>query len=296
MLLQTRDKKKAQLERERERERGGNSVKKLLKASGRSSHPHESTELRERKEGEETKKVGRNKKTINTGSGALLVYTRSHRSSTCWGISDRIKDGIVVHVPMCCMQVPPPQVPARVRVRALLPAGPAAEIRQRPQGVRGEQRDQAAQRAPPPPARGRGQLSRLRGRHAPAGPGLRLRRGHLPPPAPAPPAPDGPHLRQVRALQVPEPRHRRRPRPHRCRRRRGHHPQPPPEPRHQPPRLRWCAGPPPLPPPVLPPRPPAPDDPGLRLRCQLRHGPPRHERVEQFFISWACRTLLLGSG
>lgn len=104
------------------------------------------------------------------------------------------------------MQVPPPEMPAGVRVRALFPAGPAAEVRQRSQGVRRQQRHEAPQRAAAAPEGRRRQLPRLRGGHAAARPRLRLRRRHLPPPAPAPPAADGPQLRQIRALQVPEPR------------------------------------------------------------------------------------------
>ncbi|KAK6144924.1 hypothetical protein DH2020_021744 [Rehmannia glutinosa] len=109
-------------------------------------------------------------------------------------------------------------MPAGVRIRAVLPARPAPEIRQRPQGLRRQQRHQAPQRAPTPPAGRRRQFPRLRGGHAAARPRLRLRRRHLSPPAPAPPAPDGSQLRQIRALKVPESRRRHfQPRTHRRR-------------------------------------------------------------------------------
>ncbi|GJN05691.1 hypothetical protein PR202_ga23344 [Eleusine coracana subsp. coracana] len=82
-------------------------------------------------------------------------------------------------------------MPSGLRVRALLSPGGAAEVRERAQGVRREQRDQAAERAASAPARGRRELAGLRGRGARQGPGLRLRRRHFRSPAPGPPPPEG---------------------------------------------------------------------------------------------------------
>ena len=117
------------------------------------------------------------------------------------------------------VQVPAAQVPAGVRVRALLPAGGAAEVRQRAQGVRRQQRDQAAQRAAAAPAGGRRELARLRGRGARQGPRLRLRRRHLRAPAPGPPPAEGAGRRARRAPPL-RLRRRRRRHPHRAPRQR----------------------------------------------------------------------------
>lgn len=182
------------------------------------------------------------------------------------------------------LQVPPAEVPAGVRVRAVLPAGPAPEIRQRPQGLRRQQRHQAPQRAPAPPARGRRQLPRLRGRHAAARPRLRLRRRHLPPPTPAPPTPNGSQLRQIRALQVSESRRHLRPWPH-----------PPPGDQH--PRRRRRPRP-PLPPPALP-RQPTTGHQGFRWGRQRvrREQPSRDEYVgEHRAVEWVSAIQGGGSG
>lgn len=139
---------------------------------------------------------------------------------------------------MRSLQVSAAEVSAGVCVRAVFPAGSAAEVRQRAQGVRGEQRDEAAERAAAAPAGGRRELASVRGGHAAARPRLRLRRRHLAPPAPATPAADGPQLRQIGALQVPKPPRSRlhHPQPHRGRRRRrrSSSPSPPPPATEQP--------------------------------------------------------------
>ena len=129
---------------------------------------------------------------IGVGDHRGIVFFLSSRGRGVWhGLAMR------------CVQVPAPQVPAGLRVRTLLPTGQPAEVRARAPCLRRQQRDQAAERAPPFPARGRRELARLRGRHAPPRPRLRLRRRHLHPPAQPTPAPAGPRPRQVRALQVP---------------------------------------------------------------------------------------------
>lgn len=80
---------------------------------------------------------------------------------------------------------------AGLHLRPLLPARGAAEIHKRSQGVWREQRHEATQRAPPPPARGRRQLLGLRGRGEGEGSGLRMRRRHLRAPETGPEAPEG---------------------------------------------------------------------------------------------------------
>lgn len=82
-----------------------------------------------------------------------------------------------------------------MRVRSVLPTGPASEICQRPQSVRSKQRHQVTQRIAAVAERGRSEFARLRGRDASAGPGLRLRGSHILSPAQAPPAPNGSQLR-----------------------------------------------------------------------------------------------------
>ncbi|CAI0455060.1 unnamed protein product [Linum tenue] len=89
------------------------------------------------------------------------------------------------------VQVPPPKVPAGLHLRALLSAGRAAEVRERAQDLRGQQREQAAQRGSPAPAGGRRQLAGVRGRGPAQGPRLRLRGGHLRAAAPGHPPPEG---------------------------------------------------------------------------------------------------------
>ena len=84
---------------------------------------------------------------------------------------------------MRSVQVSEAKVHAGVRVCAVFPTGPAAEVCERAQGLRRQQRGQAAQRAQRVAARERRDLARLRGRGAPAGPSLRLRGPHLLSPA-----------------------------------------------------------------------------------------------------------------
>ncbi|CAI0554140.1 unnamed protein product [Linum tenue] len=92
---------------------------------------------------------------------------------------------------------------AGVHLRPALPARPAAEIRQHPQGVRRQQRGQAAERAPGHAPRGGRQLPGLRGRRPAQGPGLRLPGPDLHPPAPPETAPHGSRRREAGARQVP---------------------------------------------------------------------------------------------
>ncbi|CAI0554131.1 unnamed protein product [Linum tenue] len=103
------------------------------------------------------------------------------------------------------VQVPAAEVHAGVRLRPLLPARPAGEVRQRPPRLRRQQRRQAAQRDPRRAARRRRQLPRLRGRGPAQRPGLRLRRLHLQAPAPPQAAPIGPPPRPTGARQVHRP-------------------------------------------------------------------------------------------
>ncbi|CAI0553783.1 unnamed protein product [Linum tenue] len=90
---------------------------------------------------------------------------------------------------------------AGVHLRPALPARPAAEIRQHPQGVRRQQRGQAAERAPGHAPRGGRQLPGLRGRRPAQGPGLRLPGPDLHPPAPPETAPHGSRRREAGARQ-----------------------------------------------------------------------------------------------
>ncbi|CAI0554139.1 unnamed protein product [Linum tenue] len=92
---------------------------------------------------------------------------------------------------------------AGVHLRPALPARPAAEIRQHPQGVRRQQRGQAAERAPGHAPRGGRQLPGLRGRRPAQGPGLRLPGPDLHPPAPPETAPHGSRRREAGARQFP---------------------------------------------------------------------------------------------
>lgn len=78
-----------------------------------------------------------------------------------------------------------------MRIRTLLPSRPASEIRQRPQGVRRQQRGQNPQRTQRRPARGRRQFAGLRGRRPAPRPRLRLRGPDIHPPAPPEASPDG---------------------------------------------------------------------------------------------------------
>lgn len=89
------------------------------------------------------------------------------------------------------VQVSPAEMHAGVRVRAVLPAGPAPEIRQRPPGLRRQQRCQDPERAQHRPPRGRRDVTGVRGRGSSPGPGVRLRWVYLDPPEQAQAAPDG---------------------------------------------------------------------------------------------------------
>lgn len=91
---------------------------------------------------------------------------------------------------------------AGLHLRALLPAGGAAEICKRSQNLRRQQRLEASQRAPPPPARRRRELARLRGGGASPRPRLRLRWRHLLPPEAGGPPPEGARCRQCRPYPV----------------------------------------------------------------------------------------------
>lgn len=81
-------------------------------------------------------------------------------------------------------------MPTGLRFRALLPARGAAEVCQRPQDLRRQQCQQAAERSPATPAGGRCELARLRGRGEDERPCLRLRRCHLHPPKASHQAPE----------------------------------------------------------------------------------------------------------
>ncbi|CAL9089481.1 unnamed protein product [Musa textilis] len=111
------------------------------------------------------------------------------------------------------VQVLAAEVHAGLRVRAVLPAGPADEVHQRASGVRGEQRGEAAWRAQPVAEGGRRELAGLRGGGAAPRPRLWLRRSHLPPPTQAPPGAARPLQRQEGALRLPQRSHRRSPPP-----------------------------------------------------------------------------------
>lgn len=89
------------------------------------------------------------------------------------------------------LQIPEKKVHARLHLRALLPSRGASKIRPRAQNLRCQQRDQAAQRAPPSPERRRRQLARLRSRGAREGPSVWLRRSHLFPSETGPEAAEG---------------------------------------------------------------------------------------------------------
>jgi hypothetical protein len=98
--------------------------------------------------------------------------------STAQRCSAKRDDG--VRVTVRGVQVPAPQVRARLRLRALLlPRAGRGALRRHPQGVRRQQRVQAA-RAPAArrPRRGR-RHHLLRGAGEAAGPHLWLRRPHL---------------------------------------------------------------------------------------------------------------------
>uniref|UniRef100_A0A804QXB9 Uncharacterized protein n=1 Tax=Zea mays TaxID=4577 RepID=A0A804QXB9_MAIZE len=133
------------------------------------------------------------------GAGAIGVGDRRGIVLFLSSLGRGVRHGLAVRR----VQVPASQVPAGLRVRALLPTGQPAEVRARAPRLRREQRDQADERNPPVAARGRHELARLRGRHANSRPRLRLRGRHLHPPAQPTAAPAGPRPRQVRALQVP---------------------------------------------------------------------------------------------
>jgi hypothetical protein len=100
------------------------------------------------------------------------------------------------------VQISEAEVHAGVRVRAVFPTGPAAEVRERAQGLRRQQRGKAAQRAERDAARGRRELARLRGRGAPAGSRLWLRGPHLNSPAQAQAGSDRSHQCQEGASHL----------------------------------------------------------------------------------------------
>ncbi|KAG9449782.1 hypothetical protein H6P81_009747 [Aristolochia fimbriata] len=103
------------------------------------------------------------------------------------------------------VQVPAKEVHAGMHLRAVLPAGGAAEVRERAQDLRCEQCDEATERAAAAPEGGRGELAGVRGGGEDEGPRLRLRRRHLRPTAPGPPTPEGARRRQRRSHQPPQP-------------------------------------------------------------------------------------------
>ncbi|CAL9156802.1 unnamed protein product [Musa hybrid cultivar] len=144
-------------------------------------------------------------------SFALLWKVREERERE----RERERAGHVggIEVAVRGVQVLAAEVHARLRVRALLPAGPADEVHQRASGVRSEQRGEAAWRAQPVAEGGRRELAGLRGGGAAPRPRLWLRRSHLPPPTQAPPGAERPLQRQEGALRLPQRSHRRSPPP-----------------------------------------------------------------------------------
>ena len=84
---------------------------------------------------------------------------------------------------MRSLQIPEKKMHAWLRLRAVLSAGRAREIREYPQDLRRQQRQQAAQRSAPLPKRRRRELPRIRSPSQGQRSRLRLRRRHLLPPS-----------------------------------------------------------------------------------------------------------------